>query len=330
MRAAKRAMRAMAPGLRAATPALRAALRAALLVALLASGPAGPLRAQEIAYRPLVLTLPANTQAMAMGDAFQFNGRISDLIFYNPALLDRARGIEGAAQRWGTRGTSFTLSGATGWLGGGVGIGLQSLTYTVPVLGTRGRGLQQDLLATADEVPVTELVATGGISKRAFGLRFGLAVKLIEQRIWERRDGTAALDVGVAWASDLVTVGFSAQNLGPDLTIRGDDYPLPRRFVLGGATQNVPVGPLDLSGTAAITLDPYDRWIPAVGAQAEWWPVVGRTFIARAGWRRVPLGEAWPFTFGVGFTGDELGVDYAYQRFDGELRDAHRLSVRWR
>lgn len=315
----------------AATLALLATLAAPALPGTAPFADAGSLlRAQEVAYRPLVLTLPANTQAMAMGDAFQFNGRISDLIFYNPALLDRARGIEGGAQRWATQSTSFTLSGATGWLSGGVGIGLQSLTYTVPVLGTSGRRLRQDLLVSGDEVPVSELVATGGISKQFQGLRFGLAVKLIEQRIWERRDGTAALDLGVAWVGDLVTVGFSAQNLGPDLTIRGDDYPLPRRFTLGGATQDVPVGPLDLSATAAIVLDPYDRWIPGAGLQVEWWPVVGRTFIARAGWRRVPVGEAWPFTFGAGFTGDQLGLDYAYQRFDGDVRGAHRLSVRWR
>ena len=312
----------MRPRLHLATPLL--------VAAGLASGLGQPVGGQEVAHRPLVLTLPANTQAMAMGDAFQFTGRISDLVFYNPALLDRARGIEGAAQRWGSQGTSFSLSGATGWLGGGVAIGLQSLAYTVPALDEERNGTHQDLLSSGDGVPVSELVATGGISKRIWGLRFGLALKLIDQRILDDRDGTAALDLGVAWRGDLFTLGFSARNLGPDLTIAGGDYPLPRRFTLGGATQNLPVGPLDLSGTAALTLDHHDRWIPAVGAQVEWWPVVGRTFIARAGWRRVPVGEAWPVTFGVGFTGDQLGLDYAYQRFDGDLRGAHRLSVRWR
>lgn len=311
----------------------RTAATLGMLAVLLVPNHGDRAQAQEIAYRPLLLTLPANTQAMAMGDAFQFNGRISDLVFYNPALMDLARGIEGGAHRWGTRSTSFTLSGATGWLEGGVGIGLQSLSYTVPVLGVRGRGTHQDLLTTHDQVPVSELVATGGVAKRIWGLRVGLGLKLIDQRIWDDRDGTAAIDLGVAWVGDLVTVGLSARNLGPDLTIDGQDYPLPQRFVLGGATQNAPVGPLDLSATAAVTLDHYDRWIPAVGAQAEWWPVVGRTFIVRAGWRRVPVGEAWPITVGLGFTGDQLGLDYAYQGFgdvDADLKGAHRVSVRWR
>ena len=127
-----------------------------------------------------------------------------------------------------------------------------------------------------------------------------------------------------------VTVGVSAQNLGPDLKMSGESVSLPQRYTLGATSERTWVGPLDLAGTAAVTYRVDGQWIPAAGLEIAWWPLAGRTLVGRLGYRRIPDSvSARDWTAGAAFEGDNLSLEYAYQEYDG-YDAAHHIGVRWR
>ncbi len=290
--------------------------------------PAG-IQAQDRGRAPVILDLPASTTALAMGDAFQLSGRSSDAIFYNPAQLLRATGFGLAAQRFGSQSTSLTLSGATNWWKGAVGVGLQTLSYSTD--GTTPQAIatgQRDLL-TGGATAVSELVATLAYAQELFGVRWGVAGKLIEQRMAGSHDAVPAADLGASITLGPVTVGLSAQNLGPDLEVGGVETDLANRVTAGASLRRRPLGPLDLGASAAITRMEDGTVIPAFGGEVAWWPVTGRTFIGRIGVRRVERGPANAVTFGAAFVGDAISIEYAFQGFD-DADGAHRFGVSWR
>ena len=61
-----------------------------------------------------------------------------------------------------------------------------------------------------------------------------------------------------------------------------------------------------------------------------YWPVNGRTFVGRVGYRyRSNDFTANPFTFGGAFMGDDIILEYSYQGF--ETGDpSHRFGIGWR
>lgn len=290
--------------------------------------PAG-IQAQDRGRGPVILDLPASTTALAMGGAFQLSGRSSDAIFYNPALLLRATGFGLAAQRFGSQSTAITLSGATGWWKGSVGVGLQTLSYSTDAVTPQAIAPGQQDLLTGGATAVSELVATLGYAQEIFGVRWGIAGKLIEQRMAGAKDALPAADLGASITLGRITVGLTAQNLGPDLEVGGVETDLANRLTAGASLQRRPVGPLDLGASAAITRLDDGTVIPAFGGEVAWWPVTGRTFIGRIGVRRVGDGPAHYLTFGVAFVGDEISIEYAFQGFD-DADGAHRFGVSWR
>jgi hypothetical protein len=67
-----------------------------------------------------------------------------------------------------------------------------------------------------------------------------------------------------------------------------------------------------------------------VGLEVGYWPVNGRTFVGRVGYRyRSDDFTACPLTFGAAFLGDNISLEYAYQGFD-DGDPSHRFSVGWR
>ncbi len=81
-------------------------------------------------YRgPVVLDLPASTRAMAMGNALQLADPTSDVIFYNPSLLNGPASFEMARQTFGSRASLVQMSAKTEWWKGSIGLGIQALTY---------------------------------------------------------------------------------------------------------------------------------------------------------------------------------------------------------
>ncbi len=69
--------------------------------------------------------------------------------------------------------------------------------------------------------------------------------------------------------------------------------------------------------------------VPGGGLEVAWWPVQGRTFVGRIGYRRMPEPGVDPLTLGAGFEGDDFRIEYAWQGADGD--DAvHSFGIRWR
>lgn len=303
-------------------------LAAAILAVLLI--PASPLRAQTSGRAPRVLQLPSSTRAMALGDAFMMNSRHADAVFYHPALIRQASGFGLDVQTWSGEASAASASAAVGWFGGGVAIGLQTLQYGAPAGPVEAYPTGHDVLFDVGPSPTSERVASLGFAHALLGVDVGMTGKLVEQRIAGERDATAAVDVGLATDVGPFTVGLSARNLGPDMEFADGTASLPRQVTLGAGAYGRPVGPFDLGVTGAVTYE-SEEVVPGAGLELGYWPVNGRTFVARVGARRVPEGDASPFTFGFAFWGDDLVLEWAYQPFGGELDEAtHRFGVRWR
>ena len=321
------------PGVRT-LPAAATCLLVAAGVSLLARPV--PAAGQTPSTPPRVLSLPASARAMALGGAYMMNANHADALFHHPALLASATGFGLDVQRWNGAGTSAAASAVTGWLGGGIGIGLQVLTAGLPEHGETGAGGtghsdtgRQDDLFTHGPVPLSEQVATLGYARRFFGVQFGVTGKLVELRLDGARSSTLLADVGAARALGPVTVGLTVRDLGSDPFQTDGDF-TPARVVLGVGSYGKQVGPLDVGFTGALSRGSDDTRVGG-GLEFGYWPISGRTFVARVGLQTTPEGsEADPVTFGFAFWGDRVVVEWAYQGF-GEMDAAtHRFGVRWR
>ena len=314
------------------TPGLRVAALLATLSPLFPSPAQGQLRETG----PILLDLPASTRALSLGNAFALGFDDSDVIFYHPGDLSRAQGFSGGMQWFGSSSILATLSAAADWLSGGVGLGIQHLSYgakaSQPPAGSDLKALPADVGSLRDEgdVGVSELIVSAGYGRTLKGIRVGAVGKLISQRFGQL-DGTAgAVDLGASVSPGPLTVGLSIQNLGRDLEMGGEKIPLPRSFSLGATTERAWVGPLDLAASGAVEYWEGGEVVPSLGLEVAYWPVTGRTFSGRVGVRKHPEEQSTSaFTFGAGFQGDDLVLDYAYQGFD-EGHPSHRLTIGWR
>ena len=295
---------------------------------------------------PKVLELPASTRAMALGGAYMTNAPGADVLFYNPALLVRVEGFGLDLQQWGRASWTATASATTQWFGGGIGIGLQVLQYGAPGPGRYTAPSGQTHLFDVGSIPVSERVATIGYAREIKGINLGLAIKLIEERVGlskfvdgdaRTRDGAVWFDAGISKNLGRLTTSFSYQNNGKRL-FAGEylgDYHVADRITLGVSSSGMQIGIFDYGITAAITqvraFKEDSATIPAAGLEVSYWPIRGRTFVARAGLQRNPhYKEASPFTFGFAYWGDHLVLEWSFQGMEHRESRTHRFGVSWR
>lgn len=309
-------------------PTAAAVLGALTLVAAWAANPAAG-RAQSAEHGPLVLELPASTRGSALGGAFHMVGSDSDAVFHNPALIGGNGTIGGAMQRFGTASLLATVSGAAEWSSASVAVGVQTLGYGVPDRGVAVLSHDAQSLFTNGKTGTAEVAVSVGYAREVKGVRAGITGKLVDQRLGGHHDATGAVDLGVAVGAGPARLGLAVQNLGPGLTLGEVEVPLPVRVTAGGSTPAIPVGPLDLGWSAAVSREADGAVVPGAGMEIAYWPVRGRTFTARVGVRRAPEGFGNPVTLGGAFNGDRLVIDYAWQRYDGG-EAAHRFGLSWR
>ena len=287
-----------------------------------------PAQAQVRENAPLLLQLPASTRAAALGDAYHLASADNDAIFYHPGLIDAARGIGGSLELFESA-TLATLSAAAEFWSGGVAFGVQSLSWSAPTRTSGAFARGEAGLGESGDINASELAVSGGYGRAIKGFRVGVIGKYIEMRVPGERDVTVAGDIGVARRIGFVTAGFSARNLGRSPALEGEDLALPITLTLGASTQTRAVGPLDMSAAAAVSYREDGTFSPHAGIEVAYWPVSGRTFIGRAGVRYIEDSDIRPLTLGAGFTGDRIGLDYAFQGYDG-ARASHRVGVRLR
>ncbi len=307
---------------------MRVLRRSTVLVLAMAVAGADGAAAQARETAPLLLELPANTRAAGLGNAYVQAGADADALFYNPGLLDTARGLGGSIAFYG-RATLFTVAAAGEWWRGGAAVGVQALSYSAPTV-TTGAFLDGEAgLSTQGGAVASETVASAGYARVLFGFRAGIVAKLAEQRVQDERDVTVAADVGLARRIGRVTLGLAVQNVGRQPEFDGRDVDLPRTISLGAGTQSAVVGPFDVTLAARLAVAEEEQLTASAGVEVAYWPVNGRTFIVRAGFRHMEDDGARPLTLGAGFTGDRIALDWAVQDFArGEA--VHRVGVRWR
>lgn len=281
--------------------------------------------AQSPGSWPLVAELPASTRAMALGNAYMMNAGHADAVFYHPGLLRSASGFGASVQRWGEGATSAAFSGAVSWLGGGIAVGVLTLNHAGGAApGPLSPSGQSHLFLTGSS-PIAEQVAVLGYGRSLFGLDIGVTGKLVEERIGVSTERVAMVDVGAATDAGPLRVGLTVRDIGPD-PLTGDDTP---RVVLGAGAYGEQLGILDVGLTAAAEWN-EDRTTVSGGVEVGYWPISGRTFVARIGVRD-PYDGMSPVSFGAAFWGDDVTVEWAFQPYTGsESAGTHSFGLRWR
>jgi len=303
----------------------------ALAAILWSLGPASA-AAQFPGPGPTLGDVPASTRAMALGDAYAMDSGHADALFYHPALLTGAAGMGLEIQRWDGSGQAVAASAAFAWFGGGVAIGLRTLEYGADSGGSPLAGGAQDDLFEPGPDPVAERAATIGYAREAlFGFDVGVAIDLVRERAWGVGEQTETrVDVGVARDVGPVRMALTVADLGP-VPVLGEGS-APPRVVLGAGAYGRPLGPLDV-GFAAKVGWVDDEVVYGGGVELGYWPIQGRTFVARVGFQDVPEGsEALPLTTGFAFQGDDIVVEWAFRPFSEGTDEggSHRFALRWR
>ena len=281
---------------------------------------------------PLVLSLPSNTRSMAMGNAFQLADPTSDIIFYNPSNFVGPTSFEMARQTFGKHSSLLQVSAKTEWWKGGIGLGIQSLTYSKNVNHIHPSAVNhtENALFADGLNRIIESVAVLGYSTNIASVDWGISTKLISQGVGGQKNQTFALDIGGTRKLGDITIGLSHQNLGHGLKMGTSQLNLEDRTTMGAAFHNLPLGPLDIGGSIALSRISDGSITQSLGGEISWWPVVGRTFTGRMGIRNnKEKFNAAIFSFGLAFKGDALGIDYAFNNID-EAGKTHRISVSWR
>ncbi len=288
------------------------------------------LSAQTGGVLPRVTQLPASTRAMALGDSYMMDAGHADAIFYHPALLTGARGFGLDVQRWGGESSSAAVSGAVQWLGGGIGVGLRTLQYGAIGSDVAAAPPGQDDLFEFESVPVSERAATLGYAHEIpFDIDLGIGVNFIDERVGASRHSVVLFDVSAVREIGPVVVGVTVHDLGGKPIL--DTGAKPSRVVIGAGNYGKQVGILDIGYTATVGFSD-DNVTYGGGLEVGYWPIRGRTFIARIGFQDVPEGsDASPLTTGLAFWGDNITVEWAFRPFSTvDEGGTHRFGVRLR
>lgn len=311
------------------TSPLRTSLSAAL-VALVAGAALGPypVVAQAPDRGPVVANLGFGARAQGLGGAFQPGEADPDAVFVNPALAAMAGGFGLGWQRFDTEGTALSLSTARDWFGGGIFGGVQMLDWA----GGDGPGTHSggvDPLLAEGGPGATDMALTLGYGRSLFGLRAGVSARYLLQRSGPSNAAALAVDLGLAHRVGPGWLHLAGRNLGGPTTWGEREVDLPTEIGLGWGAYGRPLGPLDLGAAVDVTRRADGEWLVGGGLEFGYWPVRGRTFVARVGAHSIPEGEANPFTLGGSFWGDDLVLDYAFQSVDG-TDGIHRITLGWR
>ena len=261
---------------------------------------------------PLVLEFPSSTRGIALGGAFPVGSDGNLALFHHPALI-AGEGFGGARQRLGGS-THLVLGGSGGWMGGTLAAGVSFLEYGTSADSPLELPREAAELIAGGDRSASEYTAALGFADELFGMDVGAAAKLVGQRLGGLRGSTVAVDVGLARELGPITAAVTVQNLGRALKLGRYETRLARRVVVGAGTgSRRPVGPFDVGAAVQVARDGRGEIVPGGGLEIAWWPIQRRIFIARIGAvRRVGEDAGSPLTFGAGFEGDRIRIDYAY------------------
>lgn len=287
-------------------------------------------RAQE-RYGMLVLELPASARAAAFGDALPPGIEDADALHYAPAFGDALSGFSVGLGWWSETAVSLSLAAGAEWWGGALGGSVQTLDYEAAVVGYDNLFGAESLLGADGPVRVSERVASLGYAHTVWKLDTSVTAKLLELRAAGDVAHGVAVDVAVGKEVGPVRLALAGRHLGPALGLDAGEFTLPARATVSATTErSIPLGPIDFAATTSLSVREDGEVLPAGGVEVAYWPIAGRTFFARFGLQRADAARRL-FTFGAGFSGDAIAIDWAYVPYEGGAVDgAHRVSVRLR
>lgn len=280
------------------------------------------------------LKIPAGARGAAMG-AFVAVADDASALWWNPA------GLAGLTRKEATlvHDESFQdlrheFAGYAHPLRPGRVVGVSATLLTVKSDLERRSGTGED----DPFVQLTKPEGTFGASDFAaavsYGHRFqagwdgGITGKFIRQSVDTVSGISGAVDLGVLYHPEgrRWTVGGSIQNLGPNLSLVSNGFPLPLTARVGGAYRLSRPNLL-----VALEVDQPLRNYPTLSAGLELG--VLKWFRPRAGYRYKwfgnDLGALSGLTAGAGLQYRGASLDYVFQPF-GDLGSAHRLSLSFR
>lgn len=270
------------------------------------------------------LEIPTGVRAAALGGAYSSLAEGTEAIFWNPAGLEAARGLQivGGHVEWieSLRHDHFAVGGRA--FGGGVAASIRAL-YSEPIE-------ERDELGT--------LIGSYGAHDLELALAYGRAVgsglavggsaQLVRERIANLAAQTYAFGFGANWDPEAVPgarVSVGAQNLGPSAAytidgVEGRPVGLPAAFA-AGVSYGAGIGSRwQMRGALESRLV---RGRNAVAAVA--------TELAEAGGGALRAGmrfndSASILSFGAGYAWQNLRLDYAFVPLRYEAGDTHRFG----
>ena len=297
-------------------------MRCACVLSVVLLVVAVPMQAQE-RTGPRLLREAGGTRALSMGDVHAVSSSDSDAVFYATAFADRLRGAGIGVQWHEADATLYTASAAIDWFGGALALGLRAFDYSADL-----DLIPDSLLALEAPVDISERAASLAYSRRVKFVRAGVTGHLLEQRGAGENDVMYAVDLSVGAIVGPVSLALAGRNIGPTSQWLGRGVDPPASIMLTASPGPTwPIGPLDFMPVAAVSYDIAGGVRAAGGVEVSYWPVSGRTFSVRGGVRDASADSPW--TFGAGFTGDRIALDYA-AAFSADDELTHRVGVRWR
>ena len=284
--------------------------------------------AQAAGFGPIVLQLPSSARAIGFGDAY-VGVREPEAVFYNPAQLGVRPGVALSAERYGSTAAAGAFASTYVFGRFGLGIGAQMLDFRANSDAYPGAAPNGEQLTVDGPFSASSFVAATSLETAFKGIRWGLTGKVAQDRAGDTRDGVLLADVGAAKEIGPVTVGATVQNLGANPKMLGTSASLPTRGTIGVAGAGLPVGPLDMAMSAAVSVRRGGRVSPAGGVELAYFPIEGITFAGRVGLRLPEQNGQAPVALGASFTFDRVTLDYGFEPNQGE-GSGHRIGLRVR
>ncbi len=255
------------------------------------------------------LKMGVEAKACAMGEAFVGVADDATAIYWNPAGLTQIKSVELLGMQnfylmdMGYQYLSAVLPSRYRSLG--VAIAYSS-SGEIP----RYENFQQLGEYTAYDVDVT--IAYADRLNKA--ISYGIALKMIQQKIEEEKATGFAADIGLLYKVGFIKgmkIGLVAQNFGPKIKFIKESDPLPQNVKVGIGYNR---GPFTFATDLVKPSDNDLRF--SLGGEF----LIGDILALRTGYN-----SSYTYSAGLGLTWKRISIDYAYVPY-GDLGDTHRIS----
>jgi hypothetical protein len=271
-----------------------------------------------------LLKIPLGTRAIGMGEAFTAMADDTSALYWNPAGMSLLHQKEVSFAHSSLienvnyehlgivlPGDSYAFGGQFSYLGYGDIAGYDNND------------------AATGNINAYSYVLNGGVSRLITdSISLGVSAGLIHETLADASANTYAINAGALYLLPTqlwdarYRLGLAAQNLGPGLKFINDRDPLPRRYKMGLAIENLKQLPLNL--TTDITLPNDNDLFVSVGSE-YWFKDLLAVRLGYAG----SNDEGRGLRVGFGLKYSSLLFDYAYAGF-GDFGAENRVALSFR